>query len=1453
MAERTRGRAAVGAISLLVGALLTGQLPGASLPTAVAQTPDKAGTRSPATDDPAPDTLSPAVDQAREQASRAGKRVEVVSERGASRELFANPSGTLTEITHLEPVRTRRAGKWVDIDTGLRRLDGIGIAPAATASDVVFSEGGSRQPLVRMTKAGRELSLSWPGTLPAPVLSGSSVTYPEVLPGVDLRMTAEADGFSQVLVVKNAQAAANPALAELRLPMAGKGLTVRSTTDGGLEAVDAQAGGVAFEAAQPVMWDSRLPGADAPASAGPDARAKASSGKTSSAKAAAPGAPAESGAPQATSRTSSSAPAAELFDGPGDASARADVGVDVSANSLLLSPDPKLLTGEDTRYPVFIDPAWSSPRASSYAMVSRAFPDSDFYKFDGADDSGLGFCPPNFTGLKCAPNDAKRLFYKLPVTSFAGKSITSAEFVVRETFAYNCTKQPVEFWRTKPLTSTTSWNDQKAAGYWIDQMPTVTAAKGATSACPDGDLEFNAKDAVVWAAANKQTSLTFGLKAPNENAETQWKRFAGNGFLRVEYNNPPNQPKQSQLTMAPGGSCTLAPKAVNVVPKATAVLSDPDKDQVYAEFKVEWDAGDGWKEHWNSGRIGPKASGQPYTITLPSTIPQNVKTAWSVRASDGKLWGPWSYAGDTQTGCYLTYDSKHPAAPTVVSAQYPASRTDDPLDPWLDGVGRYGRFTIDSTASDVTKYWFGLNADPTSANERKPATPGAAVSIDVMPTRPGLNNLYVQAWDANNNDSTIATYQFRVATGQPERAAWTLDAPAGSTQDTGVGGARPALLDGTAALGAPGVHGTALALNGADATDGYAAAGPHLLDTDGDYTVSTWVRLDSDAGTATAVSVDGTYQAGLYLGYEAGSKRWALRVPTKDAAGAAFGVQQVLSPAPPRIGEWTHLAAVRDATAGRYTLYVDGAAAGASAVTTPWHAAANLQFGRAKYNGAYAEPWKGAIDESAVYDRPLSAEDVGRLSRQEPVTTGRPAKAVWDFDDAAASPVAKGESEVRPLVLKGEGAAFGASGNVAGALDLGSAANGYASTVGPQLNTLRSFSVAAWAKLPKTESEAAQIIATQAGSQQSGFELYYSGSYRRWVFNRYNSDAAGVQPTRAMANLGKPAADQVYPGDSWHHLLGVYDGTLKELRLFVDGALVSTVPFTPAPWDATGPVQVGAGSYGGLPDSFFKGQIDDVRLYDRVVSKDEAGDLFKQHPQVKGRWKFDGTTAGTPASSPDDSAGRRPAVLAAQAAVQPGAGWVGSGGGLVLDGVDDYAAAATVPVNTKESFTATAWVTTAARPQKKVTVLSAEGAVNSAFTVRYTPDATDPQNRGSYELELPSTDTASAARPVVRHSGFQTDFDWDHLAVVYDAFADEARLYVNGHLEQVEDAMSWRANVQPFQATKQLQFGRTKQNGTPGEYWPGVIDDVWIFSGVASEAQIAKLGNGESLDTVPGP
>ncbi|MFE2067302.1 hypothetical protein ACFXDH_33815 [Streptomyces sp. NPDC059467] len=79
--------------------------------------------------------------------------------------------------------------------------------------------GGGDSAFATIEKDGRSLALDWPGRLPKPKLDGSTATYPNVLDGVDLKVTASAEGFSHVLVVKNAKAAADPEPAKLRLPL----------------------------------------------------------------------------------------------------------------------------------------------------------------------------------------------------------------------------------------------------------------------------------------------------------------------------------------------------------------------------------------------------------------------------------------------------------------------------------------------------------------------------------------------------------------------------------------------------------------------------------------------------------------------------------------------------------------------------------------------------------------------------------------------------------------------------------------------------------------------------------------------------------------------------------------------------------------------------------------------------------------------------------------------------------------------------------------------------------------------------------------------------------------------------------------------------------------------------------------------------------------------------------
>lgn len=1089
------------------------------------------------------------VAEARSTAEKTGRPVEVTALRRESLDVKIRPDGTFSAKQYLLPVRTRKNGRWVGIDTRLTEQGDV-VSPKATKPDLVFSAGGTG-PLVRMSRAGRELSLTWPGgALPVPAIEGDTARYAEVRPGVDLLLRADADGFAHTFVVKTAAAAA--ALGDLRLKITAPGLSVRTESTGSLVATEVGTGAEVFEAPAPLMWDSS------------------------------PSAPA--------ARKRSAAGPRDLRVAPGEGAKRRPVRVGVSHGEMTLVPDQELLDAPDTTFPVFIDPRWKTPRAAASLMVSNGGWSS--YNFRG--NEGVGLCEPT-KDPDCGTRHKKRLFFRMPMSAFAGKHVISAEFIAFETHAYNCNNSTsVQLWHASGFGRNSTWNS--TSDNWKRHLTSRDVAY-----CSRTPVEFGGGDllSVVRGAASRgDPALTFGLKAYSESSMAWWKRFAADAYLRVHYNAPPSQPRMSNLSMNPGGPCVdwTDPPAVNRLPTMYAILTDPDGDKVQAEFRVTWDDGS-----WTSSRIGPKASGQTFQVTAPSSIPQGKVLHWHVRAWDGYQWSPWSWGGGA-TSCYFSYDPNAPAPPVVSSADYPASDPEDPDDPWYDGVGRYGQFTLQAADADVNRYWVGVNTTPSAAGEHRPTAPGGSVTVQVAPTRAGVNFLYVKALDAAGNTSASTTYLFRVKAGSPATAHWKLDEAAGSTT---------------------------------------------LADSEGsaDLTAHGGTTLGTDGQAGTAMRLDGS---------------------------------------------------------------------------------------------------------------------------------------------------------------------------------------GYAATGGKVIDTTRSFAVSAWAKLSSKVNTA--VIVGQEGSRGSAFALYYSPGYQRWVFNMQTPDSDTPTLVRAVskadADLGR-----------WTHLTGVYDHIAQHVTLYVNGSLQQRTaqPYT---FDGDGRLNIGRFKYqGGYGSEFYyPGALDDIRVYDRVVTADEVGDLQSRHPVPAGRWKLN--TGGA-----DDSGLGRDLTMGGNAHVDQSAGWVGDPmGGLVLDGDGDHAATARPVVSTAQSFTVAGWATSAGPPGAKAAVFSQAGDVNSGFTVRYDPAASG--GAGGWQIEMPAGDAAGAAMQTADHSAFQSLFEWDHVAIVYDSFSDVMRLYVNGWLEETETEVSVRWNTIGFDASGPLQLGRSKTGGTWGEYWPGVIDDVWAFTGTLNQQQIQKLADG---------
>ncbi|MEV4110407.1 hypothetical protein [Nonomuraea sp. NPDC049695] len=257
MRRSPRGPALAAVLSLLSGLLVAGGVLTGGAPAAAA-----------VTGDPPAQTEREALDQAH----RGKQRVEVLSLRSENRQVFANPDGSFTSETSALPERVRRNGGWADVDATLAFAPDGSVKTVATPLELTFSGGGTT-PLARLAEGGRSVEMSWPGDLPKPALEGSTATYGEVLPGVDLKVTASVLGFSEVLVVKNKEAAADPALAKLVFGMRANGLAVRRTATGGLSAVNDK-GTEVFHSPAPRMWDSSGATTRSSLAAGPERQAR---------------------------------------------------------------------------------------------------------------------------------------------------------------------------------------------------------------------------------------------------------------------------------------------------------------------------------------------------------------------------------------------------------------------------------------------------------------------------------------------------------------------------------------------------------------------------------------------------------------------------------------------------------------------------------------------------------------------------------------------------------------------------------------------------------------------------------------------------------------------------------------------------------------------------------------------------------------------------------------------------------------------------------------------------------------------------------------------------------------------------------------------------------------------------------------------------------------------------
>ncbi|MFI8187340.1 LamG-like jellyroll fold domain-containing protein [Streptomyces sp. NPDC085946] len=1132
--------------------------------------------------------LSPAEAQA--EAAKSDEPVEMLSLRDERSTTVANPDGTFTSTEYVQPVRVRKDDGWTDVDTTLVEQKNGTFAPKAAVTAMSFSGGGDTT-FAAIEKDGRTLALDWPGKLPKPKVDGSTATYASVLPGVDLKVTASTEGFSHVLVVKNAEAAANPDLVDLHLPVDSSSLELTESADGGLTATDSGAGGVVFEAPQPVMWDSSHTTAAGPSpSPSPeDAQADAVT--------------------------------------PPDGAQVADVDVDLASDALVLTPDKEMLTDADTVYPVYIDPVVKTANRSGWTMVSSYYSSSEFWKFD--DDEGVGRCPSDVSYRCSSSSDVKRQFFAIPTGGFEGKDIISAEFAVTMVHTYSDSAREVQLARVNStgasaINSSTNWSNQPSSKDTIATKSPTNPAGSCTAT--NQNVRFGVTGTVQKAADSGWDTTTFRLRAGSESDTSYWKRFCGNALLSVTYNRPPLQPDQDALSMTPGDTCEYGRATEHYVteaPTLNAVIKDYDhrdtgaSEQVYAEFKVWWTNSSGaevvhYARTVKKGTIdagNDQIGQQAFTYRVGSdvsgdgepgfSLPLNTTIAWAVRGHDNASPGPWSTDGD-QTRCEFIFDDKQPKAAVITSSEYPSDEE------WHVGVGDYGNFTMDSPSSDVVEYRYYFTGPQADTRPRTVAasSAGGPATIRWMPPSEGPFNLHVTAVDGAGNDQrTRTSHAFLVSDGRAPVAAWTLGDPKGAAKAAGSGGAPDATAGPGVTFGAKGPLGSADTAASLDGTENaYLDAGASAVDTSGSFSVGAWVMLPSlPTENVTVVSQDGTGQPGFELGYDVDSASWTFRIPVSDVE--SLGTWKV-SGAAAVPQTWTHLIGVYDAELAKMMLYVNGVlvADDVQARHTTWNATGALQIGRKISLDGYTNHLKGSVADVKLHDRvipPTEGHDLGGI---------RPSQlAYWQMDQATngVSPETAGGTG---LTLGGGAAVYVPDESCDPAADPECtppaaplrgdghlALNGtsaYATRPQGPLPAQDSFTLTARARLTSANAATDQTVLSLTGANSSAIRVRYSAADARWQLVVTGGDSATPVVTTVLDN--GPAPNTMGIGD---HLALVYNAVFGEALLYVNGDVAAK-----AAWDntwnfSTTSLQVGRTLSGTAAKEHFSGAVDEVRMY----------------------------------------------------------------------------------------------------------------------------------------------------------------------------------------------------------------------------------------------------------------
>jgi hypothetical protein len=542
------------------------------------------------------------------------------------------------------------------------------------------------------------------------------------------------------------------------------------------------------------------------------------------------------------------------------------------------------------------------------------------------------------------------------------------------------------------------------------------------------------------------------------------------------------------------------------------------------------------------------------------------------------------------------------------------------------------------------------------------------------------------------------------------------------------------------------------------------------------------------------------------------------------------------------VGAWSHLCVTYNSSSASNdpVFYVNGVPIATTEYTAP-AGTADSDAGE-EFRIAWSPSsgfFDGPIDDVRVYNRIFSASEIWDLyqlgasdkinaagSQLDLFRSGL--AAYWKLDENTGTSAADAGTSGKSGTLTngptwttgriGSGVTFDGTNDY---IDIGSS-----STLADNLSR---FSVSTWFKTSATDCvtvNCAIVSKLSTGSTNTGVGWLLSGNYNGnslmgqiWFF---------VQGPTGSYWRSRYTVNQ-YNDGQWHHALVTFDNST--IVIYIDGVAVDLSADDGGAlgsFSNAANVRIGADTDG----SYFPGSVDEVRIYDRVLSAEEAAKLYKttvpDDPDtgLKGYWGFNGVdVSGTTAY--DRSGAGINGVLTNGAA--PTIGKIGQA--INFDGVDDYinvpSAAST---DNMTALTLCAWVNpSASQNESYPAVVSKANGTTIFWDLYLTNGASSPFGFGtSFNNSIwKETDT---------HDVYPGE--WSHICGVQPGTSPSAfGLYVNGGLI---NGTSGGTGSRPSDTGEPIEIGFDPVDGFE---FVGKMDEVRVYNRALSASEILDLYN----------